>query len=144
MASDDAAGWLVDISTTVIPGDLAQGVEMASKVLDTLENAGVLTGVAADAYNLGKAIYTDSSETEKKGPGNLTIEQTASAAVGWAGATAGSSTGATVGAAIGAAFGGVGAVPGAFIGGAIGSMVGGTVATEAVNEVVSSNSEHTN
>lgn len=147
MASDDAAGRLVDISTTVIPGDLAQGVEMTSKVADTLENAGVLTGVAADAYHLGKAIYTDSSETEKKGPANLTIQETASAAVGWAEATAGSSTGANIGAAIGAkigaAFGEAGAFPLAYIGGAIGRIVESTVAKAAVNESVSSDSEHT-
>jgi len=136
-----------------IPGSLVKGGEMATKAFNVIGKAAFVVALAADAYQLGKAIHNDCTKTKKKLPGKRTAKVAASVAGGWAGgcagAAAGSSTGAYIGGAIGAAFGGVGAVPGAALGsligavvGGVGGGVGGSCATEAVvKELVSSDSE---
>jgi len=136
-----------------IPGSFVQGGEMATKAFSAVGKAAFVVGLAADAYQLREALYSDFTKTKKKRPGKRTAKAAASVAGGWtggcAGATAGSSTGAYIGGMIGAAFGGVGAVPGAAIGSLIGAVVGGvgggvsgSCAAEAlVEELVFSDSE---
>jgi len=73
----------------------------------------LVASAAMDAYQLGRAIYTDYRTTRNRRPGRRTNRASASVVGGWTGSTLGSA----IGTGFGPLFGGFGAVPGGIIGG---------------------------